>query len=321
MKTTGQKIIIAIVFFSLMSMPFSSIAYTYTVEKHPEAPVENRFVVGPAKIELTVGVGETRETIISVENRMGKKQTFVISFEDFIGSRNSDETVVLLGNAKSETSLRDSLYVEKKEISLEQGERALIPVTVSISGKENAGGKFGAVVVSATKNNNGIEANDRAYTGATIIGRIAALFFVTVPGEFKSEGMLTGFTTKENKIIFGSSEIPVRLTFENTGDANLNPYGGIIVKNMFGGEVQKEVLNPWFALPNSIRTRDVVIVSSGLFGKYTAIAQVNRGYGNIVDEKSITFYVITPSVVFFFILAIALIVSVKKLVVRFKKNA
>lgn len=314
MKTTIQKSI-AIVFLSLLIIPGNVNAYT--IEKHEEAPVENRFVVGPAKIEVEVSPGETKIVVLTVENRTGRRQTFTISFEDFVGSKNLEETVALLGSEKSDMSLKDFLFVEKKEFSLEQGDRLILPVNISLSGNASPGGKFGAILVSAKNDSRGISADDRAYIGTNVVGQVATLIFATVPGDTSIQGQLISFATKGQKKFFGTSNISVRLTYENTGNVNLNPYGGITVTNMFGKVVQKIPLDPWYALPDSLRIRDVVIVGDQMFGKYTATAQINRGYGDIVDEKLISYFVFPPGyIVLIIIFVIALLYGVKKIFTR-----
>jgi hypothetical protein len=319
MKTEISK---RIAIVSLVLILFPEILLAYTIEKHPEAQVENRFVVGPAKTEMVVSGGEMKTQVLSVENRMGKRQTFAISFEDFVGSSNPDETVSLLGEKKSDSSLRDYFYVEKKEFTLEQGDRIIIPVTVSIPGNISPGGRFGSVIVSAVSNRNVIDSNDRAYTGATVIGRVATLFFVTIPGDIKSEGQLVSFTTKNNEKFFGSENVSTRLAFQNTGNVNLNPYGGITVRNMFGKVVSKIPLDPWFALPDSTRNRDVVISAAGMFGKYTAIAEINRGYGDVVDEKQISFFVLPVGTLALLIVIVVFVVyGIRKVVTRVKPIA
>jgi hypothetical protein len=81
--------------------------------------------------------------------------------------------------------------------------------------------------------------------------------------------------------------------------------------NMFGHEVGFVELEPWFVMPASLRLREVSWDNDFLFGRYTAVAKVNRGYDDIVDEQSVVFYVLPLRIVlgaagtlfvFFFIL-------------------
>ena len=60
---------------------------------------------------------------------------------------------------------------------------------------------------------------------------------------------------------------------------------------MTGDEVGFIELDPWFALPKSLRTREVSWNRDLLIGRYKATAFINRGYDDIVDEVSVTFWV------------------------------
>ncbi len=293
-KTMKKNIITSIALTLFLSVAPTLVAFT--IEKNEQVPVQNNFVVGPAKIEASIARGEAKAVSVIIDNKTGRTQTFAINFEDFVGSAREDQTVSLLGETASETSLKEFLSVEKTRFTLAHGDRAIVPVTIAIPIGEKSGGKFAAVVVSAVSDQNIITDTDRAYTGAIVIGRIASLLFVTVPGDVKNEGVLTALKTKNGAFVFGGSEVPFRVVYTNTGNVSLNPYGVITVRNMFGGEVTKTVLDPWFSLPNSIRTRDVAFYLKNHFGFYTATAEVNRGYENIVDKKSVSFVLVPPAV-------------------------
>jgi hypothetical protein len=91
--------------------------------------------------------------------------------------------------------------------------------------------------------------------------------------------------------------INLGITFENTGSVHLNPYGELSITNMFGEEVGFIELDPWFVLPQSLRTRDVAWERGYLFGRYTVTAKINRGYDNVIDEVVTTFWVLPWKIV------------------------
>lgn len=293
-KNTMKKLL-SISILIILGLSNVTTLEAFTIEKHEGVPVEKNFVVGPAKIESEVKAGEVKTVNLVIDNKTGRAQTFTVHFEDFTSGSSDEQVVQLLGAGVSNTSLKNFLSVEKKEFTLDQGDRAIVPVTISIPVGEKSGGKFGAVVVSAVAKRNAIIAEGDANTGAVIIGNVASLFFVTVPGDVKYDASLVSVKTKNNARVFFGSSVPFRLQFQNSGNVSVNPYGILIVKNMFGHKVTSVVLDPSFVLPGSTRTRDVTVETQSGFGYYTAIAQVNRGYENIVDEKQISF-VLVPKV-------------------------
>ena len=77
----------------------------------------------------------------------------------------------------------------------------------------------------------------------------------------------------------------------------MNPYGELSITNMFGEQVGFVELEPWFVLPTSLRTRDVAWEREFLLGRYTVTAKINRGYDDIVDEVTTTFWVLPWKIV------------------------
>ncbi len=263
-----------------------------SVEKHEDAPIENRFVVGPAKIEANVPAGESEVVFVDLENRTGRTETFVVTFEDFKASQDTNQTVELLGEDRSATSLKSYLSVEKTSYTLFHGDRVRVPVTISIPAEETAGGKFGSVVVSAYPVTEGV--GGEVETGAVVVGRVASLLFVTVPGEIIHSANTESFRIAKNASVFFVAPVEFQVAYKNSGTTYENPYGGITIRNMFGSVVDTIAIDPWYVLPGAIRTREVTFAHKNLFGYYTATLELNRGYENVIDTKEVSFFVLNP---------------------------
>ena len=283
----NHKIVTLIV---LSGMLFTQIAFAYEVEKLSEASNNlGDFVVGPGKIELNLKPGEQRTIPIKISNRLGETKSFNLDVEDFTGSNDPKETVVLLGDQRGPYSLRDFISFEEPNFTLNAGERATIPVTISVPADAEPGGLYGTLLVSVVTSPS---AEGRSSGGSAIVSRIGTLFFVTVPGDVNKVGEVVDFGTTGKKRFFGKGPINFEILFKNDSSVHLNPYGVVSVKNMYGEEVASIVADPWFALPQSLRLRELTWNREFLFGKYTAKAEINRGYDNIVDTKEFTFYVL-----------------------------
>ncbi len=121
------------------------------------------------------------------------------------------------------------------------------------------------------------------------------MFFVTVRGEVKQEGQLKDFRIagKPRYGFYNRGPFAFEIYFENSGNVHLVPYGEITIRNMLGKEVGEVRVDPYFAMPQSLRARKVVWDSNQfMFGKYTASLSLNRGYKDIVDKMSLDFWVI-----------------------------
>ncbi len=290
-------------------------------EDLPDAKVYGDFVVGPGKVELEMRPGETRTVEIRVSNRMGEARTFSLGVEDFGGSQDVRQPVVLYGTQRGPYSLRDYLFPAVREIEIAHGRRAVIPVTVAIPEDAEPGGKYGSVLISVAPKPAQNASGGGAAAGTTVISRIGVLFFIKVPGEVREEGRLTDFRVKDGAALFQKGPIPFELYFENTGNVHLNPYGFIQVENMAGQVVGEQEIEPWFTLPGSRRVREVSWDRPLLIGKYTARLSLNRGYGNEVDTAQVSFWVIPYALiagvlaallVFFFLFRLVLVAARKR---------
>jgi hypothetical protein len=290
------------------------------VEALPDAKVFNDFVVGPGKIEMELAPGEKGTFDLQISNRLGTVKTFSIGEEDFTGSNNITETVVLLGSDRGPYSLKDYITVSTSTIEIEHGTRVRVPVSVSIPRDAQPGGLYGSVIVGTISKNEVTNSTGGVVSSNPVITRIGTLIFIRVKGDVNESGKLTDFKLAGNKkIIFDSNNIKFNLFYENEGNVHLNPKGTITVKNMLGASVGTITVEPWFAMPKSMRFREVGWNSTFLFGKYTALASVERGYGELSDDASISFWVIPWKIILGIFSAIIIVVAiVKKL---FKKKS
>ncbi len=249
------------------------------------------FVVGPGRIEKDVKPGQTFVEYISVSNRISDNRTFELTVEDIAGSDETDEAVVLLGEEKGPYTIKDYISFPEKTFSLKLGERARIPVTITIPPDAEPGGFYGSVLVSTVQTDDS-ENRDSATPRSPIIARVGTLFFLTIPGDINKEGETKEISLPNKKWWYEKGPIELNILYQNTGSVHLNPYGELRVKNLFNEEVGFMEIEPWFALPQSFRTRNITWDREVLFGRYTVTAYINRGYDNIVDEVSVSFWVL-----------------------------
>jgi len=264
---------------------------TYVIDKLDGEGVIGDFVVGPGKFEVSLDPGESQTVEMIVTNRMGEPKWFTFEVEDTAGSSNPDSPVVLLGSDRGPYTLKDYISVAHTDFELGHNERARIPVTISLPSDTEPGGHYGSVLISTISRDAKVDSTGTTKPSSAILSRIGTLFFVTTPGNTDIAGELVSFETIPAKPLFVQAPIDFGLVYENTGSVHLNPYGEIRITNMTGDEVGFIELDPWFALPKSLRTREVSWDRDLLIGRYKATAFINRGYDDIVDEVSVTFWV------------------------------
>ena len=282
-----------------MSLGLALPVFAYNIQDISDTPVLNDFVLGPGKIEIFADPGDEANRELLITNRMGKTMNFRVEIEDFRGSRDNPEAaVVLMGQEKGPYSLKDYIKPEIMDFSLGHGQRMTLPIKISIPQDAEPGGLYGSVIITTSDPKSDLKSEQGKATGQMkIVTRLGALFFVRVSGDVKESGFVKDFTLKNNQKFYEQAPVFFNVLFQNDSSVHLQPYGTIEIKNFFGKKIDEVKLDPWFIMPDSIRTRGVQWDKKMLFGRYTATLAVNRGYQNIIDQKSVVFWVIPWKIV------------------------
>lgn len=255
------------------------------------------FVVGPGKVELPLAPGESRVVEMTVTNRLGGPRLFSLEIEDAAGSQDPRKPIVLLGDDHGPYTLKDYIDLPENSFVLGAGERARIPVTITIPADSEPGGRYGSVLVTTTSLPNDNPISSEARPSSAIVSRIGTLFFITTPGEVDLDGELREFATIPDKMFFTSGPMQFSILFENSGTMHLNPFATVAINNMLGEEVGFVEVEPWYSMPQSLRLRDVKWDRDFMIGRYTATLELNRGYNDVLDEATVSFWVLPLNIV------------------------
>jgi len=284
-----------------------------TLEKLPDITDYHDFVVGPGKIELQLAPGQSQTVDLTVANRLGSDKVFSISEEDFKGSDDPNQPIILLGSDRGPYSLKDDVSIPTTTLAIPFGDKAHIPVTITAPANSQPGALYGSVLVSVvsspgTTTESGVGASN------PIITRIGTLFFVRIPGTVEADGQMTGFSLANGNFVWSSSlsktpPILFNLLFKNSGDVYLAPYGTLTITNMLGSTIATTQIDPWFAMPQSLRFRQVEWDPTFLFGRYTAHVSINRGYGNTTDAADVVFWVIPWGAILLVFIGLVIIIA------------
>ena len=291
-----KRIILPIFLGLIVLLNFWSGVLAYQIQDLTNIQVEGDVVLGPTKIELFLEPGETITREITVTNRTGNTINFKVEIEDFKGSHDPNQNIILMGEEKGPYSLRDWLRPGIREFTLKHGQKIYLPIEISIPAETEAGGHYGVVFASVQPPAVGVEGEkEKAKGQVAIVSRVGTLFFVRVAGEVEENGYLKEFKTPKN--YYEKGPISFELLFENNGSVHLTPYGAIEIFNFLGKQIGEVEVDPWFSMPDSLRKREVNWEKGFLFGKYKALASINRGYEDIIDQKSVDFWVIPWKIV------------------------
>lgn len=301
-------------FVSFLGLLFFA-GYTSFVSAH-EITV-GAFSVSPVKQELTINPGEEKTSVFSIANGTAYPLTVTASYEDIAPQAQGsalDNPVKLVSDSGKNDSLRAMIDFPATSFDLLSGGEIEVPVTVKVPKNINGGGRYGSVVWTfkvASK------AGEPKPANVAVESRIASLFYVRIPGETKEQGALVTFGLFNNQqtVAQPSSSTPIRfhLSYENTGNVYLDPYGRITVTGMWS-DPKVLIVDPWAVLPTATRMREINLLSPLLPGLYHAHLELNRGYNNIVDERDVSFWVMPSFIqwVIGFILLLLLILLIRR---------
>ena len=283
--------------------------FAYEIETLPGTAVEGDIVLGPGKIEVWLDPGEKTTSTIYFTNRTGRTIDFLVNIEDFKGSRDPKEGTIFMGEEKGPYSLKDYLHPDVQQFTLEHGQRIHLPIEIAIPEDSEPGGRYGVVFASALPPKIEAEAGkEEAKPMVGIISRVGCLFFVRVKGDVIENGFLKSFAIKDMEKYFEQGPITFEFLFENNGNVHLAPYGIIEITNLLGKKIGEVEIDPYFAMPDTVRLREINWDKKLLFGKYTALASINRGYQDIIDQKSINFWVIPWKIILAGLVALFLVI-------------
>lgn len=315
LKTFKQHFTFAVLFVVILGLapvPASALEI-----RDVAVEIRNDFVLEPAKTEVLLKPGEKATKQLSIVNRTDREQAFDVSVEDFAGSQDPNQVVVLLGNDKGPYSLRDYIKPEVKSFKLKPRQRALMQVEINVPADAEPGGHYGSILVSTSPA--GSQQNEFDENRAKTVSRIGALYFVRVAGPVKEEGRLTDFRLAGNASVRQGGPYDFELLFENLGNVHLTPFGRLEVKNTFGKKVAQLDVVPFFSLPESLRGTELAWSPGFAFGRYTATIYLDRNYISSpteIDEQTLVFWVLPWKLILAFIVVVLVITFVLRFILR-----
>jgi hypothetical protein len=159
-----------------------------------------------------------------------------------------------------------------------------IPLTISVPENADPGGHYAAILV-------GTLPPEDVGSGAAVGAKLASLIFARVPGDVIESGVIREFITEEAFV--ETPEQVFTLRFENKGNVHLVPQGEIIIRNMWGKERGKIIVNEKSSFgnvfPRSTRKFQFSWKSEpSIFdiGRYTAEAVLT--YGELGKQSAVS---------------------------------
>jgi len=257
-----------------------------------EIEPRGNFDIGPTQFAIDAAPGETVTRELQLTSAKAEEWDYEVSVEDFEGSNDPEQTVLLQGDKSGRYGARSWFQLEQNSFKLKSGERVFFNVTIKVPENADAGDHYASVLIKALPKSSPEQKDQTTAPNVQIVSRAGVLFFINVNGAIKQSGELKKFTVDKKK----AAGLPIKFNteFVNDGTVRLQPAGVIEIKNQFGAIVKTIDVEPFNVLRNSTRGMSYLWEDGGRFlvGKYTATLKLNRGYKDEVDLKSVTFWIL-----------------------------
>lgn len=265
------------------------------VSQQAGVEVRGDFQVGPTRFVIELDPGEEKTVEVQLTSREGEPRFYTLSVEDFSVSDDGTDNIQFFGINDGPFSARAWVKPGVPDLSLKHGERAFIPVTVSVPRNASVGDHYSVVLFQR-------EPKGETQGGFNLISRVGALLLITVKGDVLREGMLQQFLVR--KRIYWSLPAQFAVQYRNTGTVHLVPTGHIDIRNLFGITVDDISVQDWYVLRNSTRRRDIVWQPKFALGRYTATLTLNSPGQSSETVETVSFWIIPALPVLIALIAI-----------------
>ncbi len=262
-----------------------------TVTQQPATEVRGDFQVGPTRFVLEMSPGEERVVEVELTSREGAPRQYNVSVEDFAVTDDGTDNIQFFAHDNGPFPGRSWIQPSVSSLALQHGERAVIPVKISVPKNASAGDHYAVVLFERQ-----VSAGEQAGS------RVGALCLITIRGDLIRDGQLQTFTGLRN--VYWTLPAQFSIQYRNTGMVHLVPVGHIAIKNIFGMTVDDIAIQDWYVLRNSTRDRDMLWQPTFAFGRYTATLTLNSAGQKSEDVRTVSFWVMPTLPVLFVLLTV-----------------
>jgi hypothetical protein len=284
----------------------SAPAFAATATSTQTNGAANGFQISPVRSELTISKGQSQQVTVTILNPTDSATVAGATVNDFVASSDESGNPRLILNDNLPDPARDfkSLVGKIPNVTLPPHASKDVTVTISVPSNANSGGYYGAIRFFPTIT------GKQSTVGLT--ASVGTLFLITVPGNLIEKLNLTQLSAAQNGSatnFITSGKVSVMNRLDNVGDIHVQPFGKVLVKNMFGKTVTSYEFNNSIPraniLPDSIRKFIDPVSIKSLFGHYTIQESLaySNGSGNLINATAGFWYLPV-----WFLLAVAVVV-------------
>ena len=282
-----------------LSLIFVVLVGMQSVARSQDAPDRLTISISPQSLDIAINPGESATNVFRLTNASDDTITVATTPKNFLPR--GVEGAIDLTEDDTPFSLANWISVSPDGESVIEP-RQSIDYIVTIDAPDNAepGGHFGSVVFRTVPTQ-----GDGA--GAVISQELAPVILVRIPGDVDESGRIARFVSTQ-RLWTNQPAIEFDLLFENTGTVHYQPSGQVVVRNLFGREVDRISVEGRNVIPDAERKLDATWEDYGFrFGYYSAEATLVHGSDNEITTSSTNFWIIPVQQLAPFIIALAIL--------------
>lgn len=262
--------------------------------------------VSPVRLEITVDPGKTYQGQTVLKNEQKDARTFYSSFENFEARGDTGTPYFVPGK----DGLAGWISGAPESITLQSGERKIVPFTITVPSDAKPGGYFSAILWNDTP-------PEPSAGGQVAIGaKVGSLVLLRVSGDVEEAGGIASFALGDDRAVRDSLPVSFIWRFQNAGGDRVKPEGTVKITNTLGMTSAEIPANPTKGniLPGSTRKFDVTwaeeetgsgsTLGMGFFsaarqqarhwrmGRYVASLALSYGEAGNTGGADIVFYVL-----------------------------
>jgi len=243
--------------------------------------------LSPLTFELVANPGDTISNVLRVTNTDPGPVNIVIDIEDFAAIGEEGQVTLQPGEDNSTYSLAKWVTANPSTFVIPANDSRAVEFTVNVPFDAEPGGHYSSVLAT-------VSAGPAQGGGVSIAQKVGSLLLLNVSGDVTEKLRIKEFSV-EPFSEYGPVDIVSR--FENDGTIHLKPRGFILVKNIFGQEIEQLDLPQKNVLPRSIRRVEVPWGDKFMFGRYEATLTAIYGSTNQPLSSVTSFWIIPWKIV------------------------
>jgi hypothetical protein len=284
------KMLIASMFLTIGLMPSAMV-----IAQNNE--IGSGLSISPTRTDLVVNAGTAGDLSISVKNVTGGNivaKAFVNDFES--DNVTGEPRLITDSNVKSSSSIKDFIVgLEDLELGVDETKEA--KMQIDIPANAAPGAYYGVIRYQAVPVDEQGNASDGGQVALT--ASVGSIVLVEVPGNITQKieiKTVAAYLNDKKGSFFTKQPSQVGVEIGNLGNGFARPFGKVVVKDMFGGEVHSYEMNNTnprgVVLPESTRVFKDPLEGVSKPGRYSINVDISYGNGGEVYSVVSTFWYI-----------------------------